>query len=125
MTLFVAASSQGAHFEWSVGLGESPYQAWNIATLPFRLLGGRSRNSGLACWGQQIVPIWLGLGGSGFWTEVATSILPPRVSRSWETKNLSMCEIAERGPNFLLSKVNSFVIIFRKLSNFQAFNNSY
>ncbi len=61
----------------------------------------------------------------GEWSEnfrikVATSILPPLESRSWETKNLFLREIAERMPDLPLSKVNSFMDIFQKLSSFHA-----
>jgi hypothetical protein len=53
-----------------------------------------------------------------FYIEVATSILPPLESRSWEMKNLSMRDTAEHAPDLPLSKVNSFADIFRKLSSF-------
>lgn len=51
-------------------------------------------------------------------TEVATSILPPLMSRSWEMKNLCMYKTVEHTLDLPLSKVNSFVDIFQKLSNF-------
>ncbi len=47
-----------------------------------------------------------------FRIEMATSILLPLESRSWEIKNLSMREIVERALDLLLLKVNSFVDIF-------------
>jgi hypothetical protein len=60
-----------------------------------------------------------------FRTMVAASILPFRVSKSWETRNLYIRDIAKHGPDLPLSKVNSFAVIFLKLSDFQAFNSLY
>ncbi len=61
----------------------------------------------------------------GEWSEnfrirVATSILPSLESRSWEMRNLSMCETAKLALDLPLSKVNSFTDIFRKLSSYHA-----
>jgi len=66
----------------------------------------------------------------GEWSEnfrikVATSILPPLESRSWEMRNLSMRETVERVLDLPLLKVNSFIDIFRKLSSFHASINLY
>ncbi|CAK9229844.1 unnamed protein product [Sphagnum troendelagicum] len=40
-----------------------------------------------------------------FLTEAATSIRPPLSSTDWETKNLSILDIAEDAPGRLLSKI--------------------
>jgi hypothetical protein len=55
-----------------------------------------------------------------FRIKVAASILPPLKLRSWETRNLFMHETVERVLDLSLSKVNSFVDIFQKLSSFHA-----
>jgi hypothetical protein len=47
-----------------------------------------------------------------FRIEVAASILLPLKSRSWETRNLSIRDIAKRAQDLPLSKVNSFANIF-------------
>jgi hypothetical protein len=45
---------------------------------------------------------------------------PPLESRSWDTINLSILEIAELAPSLPLSKVKAFLDIFLKLSGDQA-----
>jgi hypothetical protein len=60
-----------------------------------------------------------------FLTEAAASIRPPLSSTDWETKNLSILDIAEDAPGRPLSKVNSFLESFRKLSRRQASDNPY
>jgi hypothetical protein len=55
-----------------------------------------------------------------FRIEVAASILPPLESRSWETRNLSMCEIAKCALDLPLLNINSFADIFQKLSSYHA-----
>jgi hypothetical protein len=55
-----------------------------------------------------------------FQIEMAASILAPIESKSWEMRNLKMHEIAECALDLLLSKVNSFVDIFQKLSSYHA-----
>jgi hypothetical protein len=60
-----------------------------------------------------------------FFTEAAASIRPPLSSTDWETKNLSIRDIAEDAPVRPLSKVNSFLENFQKLSRHQASDNPY
>jgi len=60
-----------------------------------------------------------------FLTEAAASICPPLSSTDWETKNLSILDIVEDAPGRPLSKVNSFLESFRKLSRRQASDNPY
>ncbi len=55
-----------------------------------------------------------------FWIEAAASIFLPLESKSWEMRNLSMCETIECAPDLSLSKVNSFANIFQKLSSYHA-----
>jgi hypothetical protein len=61
----------------------------------------------------------------GEWLEIfriegAASILPPQVSNSCETRNLSILETADPWPFRPLSKVKAFLVIFWKLSRVQA-----
>ncbi|CAK9200726.1 unnamed protein product [Sphagnum troendelagicum] len=61
----------------------------------------------------------------GEWSEIlrikgAASILPPLASSSCETRNLSILEMADPWPFLPLSKVKTFLDIFRKLSRVQA-----
>ncbi len=60
-----------------------------------------------------------------FLTEVADSILPPRESMSWETKNLSIEDMVELALNLPLSYVYAFLDIFWKLSRHHASNRAY
>jgi hypothetical protein len=60
-----------------------------------------------------------------FQIEMAASVLLPFESRSWETRNLSMRETAECALDLSLSKVNSFVDIFQKLSSYHVSIKSY
>ncbi len=60
-----------------------------------------------------------------FLTEAVASIRLPFSSTDWETKNLSIRDIAKDAPECPLSKVNSLLESFRKLSRRQASNNPY
>jgi hypothetical protein len=60
-----------------------------------------------------------------FLIEAVASIHPPLSSMDWETRNLSILDIAEDAPVRLLSKVNSFLESFQKLSRRQASDNPY
>ncbi len=55
-----------------------------------------------------------------FLIDAIASILPPLSSISYETRNLSIRDTTERAPDLLLSYVNSFFDILRKLSSLQA-----
>ncbi len=60
-----------------------------------------------------------------FLTEAVASIRLPLSSMDWETKNLSILDTAEVAPGCPLSKVNSFLESFLKLSKCQASDNPY
>ncbi len=77
----------------------------------------------MACWPH--MDTTRGEWSENFRIKVAASILPPFKSKSWETRNLFMCETTEPASNLPLSKVNSFADIFRKLSSFHVSIRSY
>ncbi len=60
-----------------------------------------------------------------FLIEATASIRPPLSSTDWETKNLSILDIAEDAPRRPLLKVNSFLESFLKLSKHQTSDSPY